>query len=76
MQIDDDNYMLIEYEDYLNKPKLVLKHIAQEMEMSFDYSSVIPFSNNRQVDTTNCDPELLSATDAIYKSLQERKLDF
>lgn len=75
-QVTDTNYMLIEYEDYLNKPQEVLQYIEQEMGVPFDYSGIVPFSNNRQVDMSTCDPELLSATDAIYKSLQERKLKF
>ncbi|HLV39557.1 hypothetical protein [Xanthomarina sp.] len=71
-----NNYLLIEYEDYLNKPKEVLQFIENEMGMRFDFSGIVPFSNNIHVDTTNCDTELLAATDDVYKSLQKQKLKF
>lgn len=72
----DDNYLLIEYEDYLTKPKNVLQFIESDMNMSFDYSHIEPFTNTRKIDTSNCNPDLLEATDGIYKKLKLRKLKF
>src|SRR5690554_6204545 len=76
IHILDENYLLIEYEDYLNKPKEVLEYIEEEMKMTFDYSNVTPFTNTKQIDTSACDPNLLEATHAIYLKLKERKLKF
>jgi hypothetical protein len=74
--IADENYMLIEYEDYLNKPKEVLQYIEGEMNMSFNFSNIVPFTNTREIDTSNCDPKLLEATDAIYQKMKFKKLKF
>lgn len=76
IHILDENYLLIEYEDYLNKPKEVLEYIEEEMKMTFDYSNVTPFTNTKQIDTSACDPNILEATHAIYLKLKERKLKF
>ncbi|TYA60222.1 sulfotransferase family protein [Formosa maritima] len=70
----DENYLLIEYEDYLNKPKEVLQFIEKYMNMTFDFSNIEPFTNTRKIDTSNCDPKLLEATDSIYQKLKLRKL--
>jgi len=72
----DDNYLLIEYEDYLNKPKEVLQHIESEMNMSFNFSNIVPFTNTKQIDTSICDPQLLEATNATYQKLKQRKQTF
>ncbi|MCX7551129.1 sulfotransferase family protein [Xanthomarina sp. F2636L] len=76
MTVENDNYLLIEYEDYLNKPKEVLQYIENDMNMSFDYSHIEPFTNTRKIDTSNCNPKLLEATDEIYQKLKDRKLKF
>ncbi|PWK20386.1 sulfotransferase domain-containing protein [Xanthomarina spongicola] len=74
--MEDKDYMLIEYEDYLNKPKEVLQYIEGEMNMTFNFSNIIPFTNTREIDTTNCNPKLLETTDAIYQKLKFRKLKY
>ncbi|PWI31056.1 sulfotransferase family protein [Flavobacteriaceae bacterium LYZ1037] len=76
MNLVDDDYLLIEYEDYLNKPKEVLQYIENSMNMSFDYSYIEPFTNTRKIDTSNCDPKILETTESIYQKLKLKKRKF
>ena len=76
LNMKDDNYLLIEYSDYLNKPKEVLKYISNEMKIDFDYSHIVPFSNQRDVDTSECDKQLLESVKSVYDELKSRKLNF
>lgn len=76
LNMEDENYLLIEYSDYLNKPKEVLKYIGNEMKMDLDYSHVVPFSNQRDIDTSNCDQQLLKDVNEVYNELKIKKLNF
>ncbi|WP_250433388.1 sulfotransferase family protein [Hanstruepera flava] len=76
LEIEDENYLLIEYSDYLNKPQKVMEYIESEMSMSFDYSHLIPFSNNRDIDTSACDKQLLEAVNTVYDKLKGKKVCF
>ena len=76
LTLDDSEFILLEYEDYLQKPKEVLTYLEGEMKMNFDYSNVEPFSNKKTIDTSGCDPELLKASENIYAALRQRKVNF
>ncbi|WP_299366010.1 sulfotransferase family protein [Winogradskyella sp.] len=76
LTLDDSEFMLLEYEDYLQTPKEVLTYLEGEMNMSFDYSNVKPFSNKKTIDTSGCDAELLKATSKTYAALRQRKVSF
>ncbi|WP_299520388.1 sulfotransferase domain-containing protein [Winogradskyella sp.] len=72
--LDDSEFILLEYEDYLQRPQAVLEYLGNEMQMSFDYSNVKPFNNKKTIDVSNCDIDLLSATQDVYNALKERKV--
>ncbi len=74
--MDDSNFLLIEYSDYLENPKDVLNHLGKEMNMELDLTNIEPFNNSRTIDTSNCNRELLKATDTIYQDLKHRKVSF
>ena len=76
IHMSDNNFMLIEYEDYLKMPDKVLQFIENEMKMTFDLSNIEPFENNKVIDTSNCDIQLLDETHIIYNILKERKIRF
>jgi len=76
LTLDDSEFILLEYEDYLQQPKEVLQYLESEMNMGFDYSNVKPFSNNKTIDTSDCDTELLEATSKTYAALRQRKVSF
>lgn len=74
LHIEDKNFLLIEYSDYLKKPTKVMQYIESEMNMSFDYSQILPFTNQKEIDTSNCDKQLLEAVYNVYSELKSRKL--
>ena len=74
LNMEDKNYLLIEYSDYLNNPKKVLNYIQNEMNIEFNYSHIIPFSNQKEIDTLNCEKHLLKAVDEVYNELKASKL--
>ncbi len=76
LTLDDSEFILLEYEDYLQRPKDVLSYLEGEMKMNFDYSNVKPFTNKKTIDTSNCDTELLKATSEVYTALRQRKASF
>ena len=76
IHMSDNNFMLIEYEDYLKMPDKVLQFIENEMKMTFDLSNIEPFENKKVIDTSNCDIQLLDETHIIYNILKERKIRF
>jgi len=76
LTLDDSEFILLEYEDYLQAPKDVLLYLEAEMKMSFDYSNVKPFANKKTIDTSDCDPELLKSTSETYAALKQRKVAF
>jgi len=76
LNVEDNNFLLIDYEDYLKTPKEVLQVIGSEMEMSFDFSNVKPFRNKRTMDTSACDTDLLNQVNTIYKKLKSQKINF
>jgi len=76
LTIEDSEFILLEYEDYLQTPKDVLSYLQGEMKMGFDYSNVKPFTNKKTIDTSDCDPELLKATSETYAVLKQRKVAF
>ena len=76
LTLDDTEFILLEYEDYLKNPKEVLLYLQGEMKMNFDYSNVEPFTNNKIIDTSDCDTKLLEATSDVYVALKKRKVAF
>ena len=76
LTLDDTEFILLEYEDYLKNPKEVLLYLQSEMKMNFDYSNVEPFTNNKIIDTSDCDTKLLEATSDVYVALKKRKVTF
>ncbi|WP_223032508.1 sulfotransferase domain-containing protein [Hanstruepera marina] len=76
LNMEDENYMLIEYSDYLNEPQKVMEFVGNEMNMSLDYSHLIPFSNHREIDTSGCDKQLLEAVNTVYDKLKYKKVVF
>jgi hypothetical protein len=52
----------------------VMQYIESEMNMSFDYSQILPFTNQKEIDTSNCDKQLLEAVYNVYNELKSRKL--
>ena len=54
----------------------ILSCDESEMNMSFDYSNVKPFTNKKTIDTSGCDAELLKATSDVYAALRQRKVTF
>ncbi len=76
LTLDDSEFILLEYEDYLQTPKDVLQYLEGEMKMSFDYSNVKPFTNKKTIDTSDCDPDLLKAIEKVYAALRQRKVSF
>ena len=75
-KFNNSNFILIEYKDYLEKPREVLKFIGTEMKMEFDLSNIKPFTNIRKIDTSNCSTELLFATNKVYQELKKKKITF
>lgn len=74
--LNDSSFTLIEYKDYLEKPVEVLKFLGSEMKMDFDLSNIIPFSNEKKIDISNCDSKLLSTTNNMYQKLKKKKITF
>lgn len=74
VKIDDSNAILIEYEDYLKHPKEVLFAIEKNLKTQFNYSHIKPFENSKDIDTSDCDKDLLRKVDIVYNALKKRKL--
>ncbi len=76
LTLDNSNFMLIEYKDYLEQPKVVLEYLESKMSMDFDYSHVEPFTNTKNIDTSSCDKSLLASVSEVYNSLVKQKILF
>jgi hypothetical protein len=74
--LNDSNYLLIEYKDYLKQPIKVIQYLENEMSMNFDLSAIKPFENNRIIDISDCDIELLNETNIVYQQLIKNKVLF
>jgi len=76
LTLDDSEFLLIEYQDYLSNPKEVLLYLENELSADFDLSNVQPFKNNKAIDTTNCDKAVLKSAAVVYEELKKRKVQF
>jgi len=76
LNVEDNNFMLIDYEDYLKTPKEVLQLVGNEMQMSLDFSNIEPFENTRTIDTSACDKDLLNQVNNVYAKLKSQKINF
>lgn len=76
LTLDNSAFILIDYQDYLSKPKEVLIHLQNELKMDFDLSNVKPFNNKKTIDASSCNVHLLEATEKIYKQLKQKKVAF
>jgi hypothetical protein len=70
LTLEIKDIILIEYEDYLNKPKEVLQLIGSKINIDLELSNIIPFKNKKQVDETNCNKQLLVETNDVYNKLK------
>ncbi|MHA7841815.1 MAG: sulfotransferase family protein [Winogradskyella sp.] len=76
LTLDDSAITLIDYKDYLSNPKDVLIHLQNELKMDFDLSNVKPFNNNKTIDTSGCNKELIDVTQRVYDQLKQKKASF
>jgi len=76
LNIEDKNFILIDYEDYLKTPKEVLQLVGNEMQMALDFSKVEPFKNTKTIDTTLCNKDLLNQVNNVYAKLKGQKINF
>ncbi|WP_232217097.1 sulfotransferase domain-containing protein [Winogradskyella sp. J14-2] len=76
LSLDNASFILIDYQDYLSHPKEVLVYLQNELKMEFDLSNVKPFNNNKVIDTSDCNKELLNITESVYGELKEKKVSF
>ena len=76
LTLDDSAITLINYQDYLSNPKDVLVHLQNELKMEFDLSNVKPFKNNKTIDASGCNKELLDATEKVYDQLKQKSVYF
>lgn len=73
ISLENKNFDLIEYDDYLNMPKQVIRHIGNRINLKLDTSHIEPFKNKRSIDTSDCDEELLNRVNLLYRNLQAIK---
>ena len=76
ISLDDTDFILIDYQDYLSYPKEVLVYLQNKLKMEFDLSYVKPFKNNKTIDTSSCDKNLLQETGSLYQALKQKKVSF
>jgi hypothetical protein len=76
LTLDDSEFILIEYQDYLSYPKKVLIYLQRELNADFDLSNLKSFNNDKTIDTSNCNKDLLSSVDDVYQKLKKRKVLF
>lgn len=76
ISLDDTDFILIDYQDYLSYPKEVLVYLQNKLKMEFDLSNVEPFKNNKTIDTSGCDKNLLQKTGSLYQALKQKKVSF
>jgi hypothetical protein len=76
LRLDDSEFLLIDYQDYLSHPKDVLLYLQNELKMDFDLSNVKPFNNSKTIDTSSCNKALLRETGQIYDQLKQKKVSF
>ena len=74
INIEDQSFMLIEYADYLQYPKEVLKAIEKGLNTQFGFAQIKPFKNPKDIDISNCDADLLLKVNTVYENLKKRKL--
>ena len=76
LHVEDNNFMLIDYEDYLKTPKNVLELVGNEIQMSLNFSKIEPFENTRTIDISTCDKDLLNRVNDVYSRLKNQKINF
>jgi len=74
VDIIDSKSILIEYQDYLKHPKEVLHAIEKDLKTEFNFSHIKPFINQKDIDTSDCDENLLLKINIVYDNLKKRKL--
>lgn len=76
LKLDLSDVILLEYEDYLKKPKEVVQTFSQLFNMPFEVEGIKEFNNQRAVENLSCNPQILTEANNIYKALCKQKLKF
>ena len=76
ISLDDTDFILIDYQDYLSYPEEVLIYLQNKLKMEFDLSNVKQFKNDKTIDTSGCDKNLLQETGSLHQALKQKKVSF